>query len=70
MSSASYSCVKCSGNQYKAGEIRTTGSGLSRFLNLQNNKFATVSCTTCGYTEVYRRDAGGLLGNVVDFLGN
>jgi predicted nucleic-acid-binding Zn-ribbon protein len=69
MSAASYSCAKCSGTQYQTGEIRTTGSGLSRFLNIQNNKFSTVSCNACGYTEVYRR-AGGGFGNVVDFFTN
>jgi predicted nucleic-acid-binding Zn-ribbon protein len=65
-----YSCVKCAGTDYEAGEIRTTGSGISRFLNLQNQKFATVSCAGCGYTEVYRMRAGGAIGNIFDILSN
>ncbi len=65
-----YSCVKCEGTQYEAGEIRTTGSGISRFLNLQNQRFATVSCTGCGYTEVYRMEAGGTVGKIFDILSN
>ena len=64
-----FSCIKCSGTDYKGGEIRTTGSGLSRFLNLQNQKFATVSCSNCGYTELYRMDGGGV-GNILDILTN
>ena len=70
MGKRQYSCVKCAGTKYAAGEIRTTGSGLSRFLNLQNQKFATVSCTGCGYTEVYRMDASGAIGNIFDILTN
>ena len=70
MEKRQYSCIKCSGTSYKAGEIRTTGSGISRFLNLQNQKFATLSCTGCGYTELYRLDASGAIGNIFDILSN
>jgi len=62
-----FSCIKCSGTEYTVGEIRTTGSGVSRFLNLQNQKFAAVSCSNCGYTEFYRKD-GGRAGNILDIL--
>ena len=51
-------------------ELRTTGSGLSRFFNLQNQKYSTVSCQNCGFTELYRTDGGGALGNVLDFFTN
>ena len=64
-----FSCIKCSGTEYKDGEIRTTGSGLSRFLNLQNQRFATLSCINCGYTEMYRMGGGGV-GNILDILTN
>lgn len=70
MKKRKYSCTKCEGTGYKAGEIRTTGSGVSRFLNLQNQKFSTVSCTGCGYTELYRMDASGTVGNIFDILTN
>jgi len=64
-----FECVKCSGTEYKTGEIRTTGSGISRFLNVQNQKFATVSCGGCGYSELYRMDGRGV-GNIFDILTN
>lgn len=70
MGGQQYSCLKCKGTEYKSGEIRTTGSGLSRFLNLQNQKFATISCSECGYTEVYRLDGGGKIGSILDILSN
>jgi uncharacterized protein len=69
MEQRSYSCDKCSSTTYKTGEIRTTGSGLSRFLNVQNQKYQTVSCDQCGFTELFRLDGSGF-GNVVDFFTN
>ena len=70
MEKRQYSCIKCAGTGYKVGEIRTTGSGISRFLNLQNQKISTMSCTGCGYTELYRMDASGAMGNIFDILSN
>ncbi len=69
MKSRTFSCVKCDGTTYKTGELRTTGSGISRFLNLQNQKYGTVSCQECGYTEMYRL-GGGRLGNILDLFTN
>lgn len=65
-----YSCTKCQNNGYKTGAIRTTGSGISRFLNLQNQKYNTVSCDKCGYTEIYRAGGGGAAGNILDLFTN
>lgn len=64
-----YSCAKCLGMEYKVGEIRTTGSGLTRILNIQNQKYSTISCIACGYTELYKLDGKGV-GNVIDFFSN
>ena len=69
MEKQQYSCAKCSGKNYRSGELRTTGSGLTRFLNIQNQKYATVACTQCGYTDLYRLDGSGV-GNILDFFTN
>ena len=69
MASRQYSCDKCDAKEYQTGELRTTGSGLSRFFNIQNQKYATVSCKACGFTEMYRIGGRGI-GNVVDFFTN
>ena len=62
-------CDKCHSTTFKAGKIRTTGSGISRLFNLQNQKYQTVSCAKCGFTELYRLDGSGF-GNVLDlFVG-
>ena len=64
-----WTCVKCNSKEYKNGELRTTGSGISRFLNLQNQKYVTVTCDGCGYTELYRADGSGI-GNIFDIFTN
>lgn len=69
MERQSYSCVKCDGTSYRTGELRTTGSGLTRFFNIQNQKYATVSCNGCGHTELYRLDGRGI-GNIIDLFTN
>lgn len=65
-----YRCHKCDSSEYRTGELRTTGSGLTRFLNIQNQKYGTVSCADCGYTEIYRQDGAGKLGNILDLFTN
>ena len=62
-----YSCIKCDNRTYTTDQFRATGKGFSRFFDIQNKKFATVSCTECGFTEIYREQASRL-GNVADFL--
>ena len=64
-----YVCVKCHGTEYTTGEIRTTGSGITRFLNIQNQKYGTVTCIGCAYTEMYKLGGKGF-GNVIDFFTN
>ena len=46
-----------------------TGSGFSKFLNVQNRKFLAVTCSNCKYTEFYKGQMKGWE-NVIDFLGN
>ena len=69
MTTQQFTCARCGHGEYKTGELRTTGSGLSRFFNIQNQKYATVSCKECGFTDLYRLDGRGI-GNVIDFFTN
>lgn len=60
-------CPKCGHAGTVTDEISTTGSGLSKFFDVQNRRFTVVSCENCGYSELYR---GRSSGDVVDvFLG-
>lgn len=64
-----YGCPKCGHDETEVGGIATTGSGLSRFFDIQTNKFQVVSCTNCGYSELYR-DVSDRSSDIVDvFLG-
>ncbi|HAQ22121.1 MAG TPA: GTP-binding protein [Acidimicrobiaceae bacterium] len=65
-----FACAKCGHKSCESGEIRTTGSGVSRFMNLQNHKFGYLACEACGYTEFYRMDGSGKLGTIFDVLTN
>ena len=65
-----FTCQKCKNEDYDEGKISTTGSGLSRFLNMQNNKFVTISCTKCGYTELFKGEKAGAISNIIDIFTN
>ncbi len=64
----SFSCAKCRNTQYETEEIRTTGK-YSRFFDIQNKKFTAVSCTQCGYTEIFKGDSSRL-SNFLDLLAS
>ena len=62
----SFVCPKCQHTEYERDEIRATGK-FSRFLNIQHKSFRTVSCTACGYTELYKGESSKLA-SVFDFF--
>jgi predicted nucleic-acid-binding Zn-ribbon protein len=60
-------CPKCGYSETEVDEISTTGSGLSKYFDIQNRSFTVVSCINCGYSELYRSQSSG---NAIDvFLG-
>lgn len=62
-------CPKCGHSEADVGTISTTGGGVSKMFDIQTNKFKTVSCTNCGYTELYRDVRDGASDLVDVFLG-
>ncbi len=70
MMKQTYTCPKCGNRKAEADNIRTTGAGFTRYFNIQNRSFTAVSCTKCGYTELYRTGKSGGGSNVLDFLTN
>ena len=64
-----YTCPKCSNRTYKIGEMRATGGFWSKFFNIQTEKFTSVSCERCKYTEFYKASTSAL-SNIFDFFGN
>lgn len=66
----SYQCPKCNGRKPEVDEIRTTGSGFTKYFNIQNRRFTAVSCAHCGFTEFYKGAMHSGASSVLDFLTN
>lgn len=66
---SNYKCPKCSNTNCEIGEIHTTGGFWTKFFNIQNKRFTSVTCTQCKYTEFYRGIASRGE-NILDFFGN
>lgn len=62
-----YVCPKCGSKTATVGEIRTTGSFITKIFDIQNRRFSSVSCTECKYTEFYNVSSKKL-GDVLDFI--
>ena len=68
MNQKSYTCPKCENRKADIDQIRTTGSGFTRYFNIQNRKFHAVSCSKCGFTEFYKEGKSSGASNVLDFI--
>ena len=62
-----YVCPKCGNQQYESDQFQATGGNFAKIFDIQNKKFITVSCTRCGYTELYKANTGDGW-NILDFL--
>ncbi|SCB83289.1 hypothetical protein GA0061078_0614 [Bifidobacterium bohemicum] len=62
-------CAKCGNQRYVSDQFQATGGDFAKLFNVQNKKFITISCTNCGYTELYRSETTAGM-NVLDFLMN
>ncbi len=62
-----YQCPKCQNQHYVHDQIQTTGGNFAKLFDVQNKKFITISCTQCGYTELFRRE-NSMGMDVLDFL--
>jgi len=46
-------CARCHHQSGEVERLAMSGTGLSRLLEIQPYRYVFVSCTNCGYTEVY-----------------
>lgn len=69
MENIQYRCPKCGCTSYEQDQFQATGDNLTKIFNVQNKRFYTVSCTQCGYTELYRGQTSTGM-NILDFLLN
>ena len=62
-----YVCPKCGNMHYESDQFQATGGNFAKVFDIQNKKFATVTCTRCGFTELYKRmNSDGW--DIIDFL--
>lgn len=62
-----YVCPKCGCRHYEHDQFQATGGSFAKLFDVQNKRFITVSCTNCGYTELYKSVGDGVM-DVLDFL--
>ena len=62
-----WKCLKCEGNAFETGELRATGGFLSKLFDIQTEKYTSVTCKNCGFTEFYKRSSS-VVGHVLDFM--
>lgn len=62
-----YVCPKCGNAQYESDQFQATGGNFAKIFDVQNKKFITLSCTQCGYTELYKSQTDSGM-NILDFL--
>ena len=64
---AHYQCPKCSATDWELDEIRTAGGFWSAIFNVASKRFASLTCTRCSYTELFRTRASAI-SKVTDLL--
>ena len=69
MEKKAFQCIKCGSTQYEADQFQSTGGDLAKIFNVQNKKFFTISCSQCGYTELYKTTTSTGM-NILDFFMN
>ena len=69
MENKQYVCPKCGCQSYESDQFQATGGNFAKIFDIQNKRFITISCTNCGYTELYKNinDQGM---DILDFLLN
>lgn len=48
-----FTCPKCKNVGAQVERLAMSGTGMSRFMDIQHHKYAFASCLACGYTEIY-----------------
>ena len=62
-----YQCPKCGGADYEVGQFSATGGFFTKIFDIQSEKFSTVTCGNCRYTEIYKAETS-MLGNIFDMF--
>ena len=60
-----WKCPKCGNEEYEKDQFQATGGNFAKIFDVQNKKFITISCTKCGYTELYKTGTSAAM-NIFD----
>ncbi len=60
-------CLKCGSTDAGKKEVAMTGTGFSKFLDVQHNTFIVVYCKNCGYSEFYNKQSSKS-SNIIDLF--
>ncbi len=64
-----YRCPKCANIECEIRELRGSGGFWSKIFDVQGQKYSTVICSRCRYTEFYHAESS-MLGNIFDLFTN
>ena len=67
MERLNYTCPKCRNRTYAIGEMSATGGIWSKILDVQYQKYTSVTCERCSYTEFYKAKSSAL-SNIFDLF--
>ncbi|CAB1251337.1 MAG: zinc ribbon domain-containing protein [Clostridiales bacterium] len=67
MEQKQYICPKCGNQSFESDQFQATGGNFAKIFDIQNKKFYTITCTQCGYTELYKTMTDDAW-NILDFL--
>lgn len=67
MKKEQFVCAKCGNQSFTSDRFQAAGGNFAKLFDVQNKKFITISCTNCGFTELYNaKTSSGM--NILDFL--
>ena len=67
MEEKQYVCPKCGCTSYESDQFQATGGNFAKLFDVQNKRFITVTCSNCGYTELYKKPEDSTM-DIIDFL--
>ena len=67
MEHRNYQCPKCHHHSYTLGQMRATGGTLSKIFDVQTEKYTSVTCDNCTYTEFYKAKTSAI-SNIFDLF--
>lgn len=67
MEKKQYVCPKCGCTSYESDQFQATGGNFAKLFDVQNKRFITVTCSNCGYTELYKKPEDSTM-DIIDFL--